>query len=91
MMKIELVKNRATKEPFPVADKIAPTIQATGLKQKFPVSLIPGGGVADGIKGDLIVISPAYSISKADAELIVERAAAAIEYVLGKSQVMAKL
>lgn len=80
---IELVKDKATKEPFPVADKIAPTIHANGLRPEFGISLIPGGGVADGTNGDLIVVSPAYNISIADADLIVDRAARAIESVLG--------
>ena len=45
--------------------------------------MIPGGGVADGTNGDLIVISPAYNVTKQDVELIVDRAARAIERVLG--------
>ena len=45
---IEIVKDKATKQPFPVAEKIAPTIHATGLQRDFAISLIPGGGVADG-------------------------------------------
>lgn len=87
---IELVKDRATKTPFPFQDRVAPTIHATGLRPEFAISLIPGGGVADGIDGDLIVITPAYNITKKDAELIVERAARAIEHVLGTS-IVAKL
>lgn len=77
------MKDKATKQPFPVADKIAPTIQATGLKREFSISFIPGGGVADGTNGDLIVISPAYNVNKQEIELIVDRVAKAIEYVLG--------
>lgn len=80
---IELVKDESTKQPFPVSDKIAPTIQATGLRREFSISIIPGGGVADGTDGDLIVISPAYNVNKQDVELIVERVAKAIEHVLG--------
>ena len=74
-----------TKTPFPAQDKIAPTIHATGLKPEFAISIIPGGGVADGTNGDVMVITPAYNITKDDAELIVERAARAIEHVLGPS------
>ena len=78
-----MVQDKATKQPFPVAEKIAPTIHATGLKREIGISIIPGGGVADGTNGDLLVISPAYNVTKEDVELIVERAAKAIEHVLG--------
>ncbi len=80
---LELVKDRSTKEPFPASEKIAPTIHAAGLRKEFGISVIPGGGVADGTNGDLIVISPAYNVSEQDIELIVDRAARAIESVLG--------
>ena len=78
---VELVKDKATKEPFPAQDKIAPTIHAVGLN-KFKISLIPGGGVADGTNGDVMVITPPFGITKAEAEDIVEKAAMAIEHVL---------
>ena len=77
------MKEKATKTPFPVQDKVAPAIHGTGLQREFGISLIPGSGVADGVAGDLIVISPAYNITETDVELIVERAAKAIEHVLG--------
>lgn len=80
---IELVQDKATKQPFPVSEKIAPTIHATGLIREVGISIIPGGGVADGTNGDLLVISPAYNVNKQDIELIVDRAAKAIEHVLG--------
>ena len=80
---IELVANKATKTPFPVAQKIAPTIHATGLKREHAISFIPGGGVADGTNGDLVVVSPAYNITRGEIEEIVERTARAIEVVLG--------
>lgn len=83
---IEIVKDKQSKQPFPVADKIAPTIHATGLQREFSISVIPGGGVADGTNGDLIVISPAYNVNKQDIDLIVDRAAKAIEHVLGGSK-----
>lgn len=42
--------------------------------------------MADGTDGDLLVISPAYNITKKDAELIVERTAKAVEAVLGPTR-----
>ena len=63
---------------------MAPAVHAAGLRE-VGISLVPGGGVADGTNGDVIVIAPAYNITKDDAELIVKRAARAIEHVLGPS------
>jgi adenosylmethionine-8-amino-7-oxononanoate aminotransferase len=87
---IELVKTRHTKEPFPVKQKVAPTIHAAGL-QKFEIALLPGGGVVDGVNGDLIVLAPSYDINREEVDLIVHRAAKAIEYVLGPTTGIAKL
>ncbi|KAF9735873.1 hypothetical protein PMIN02_011660 [Paraphaeosphaeria minitans] len=87
---IELVKDRQTKEPFPVKQKVAPTIHAAGL-QKFEIALLPGGGVVDGANGDLIVLAPAYDINHEEVDLVVQRASKAIEYVLGPATSTAKL
>jgi adenosylmethionine-8-amino-7-oxononanoate aminotransferase len=90
MSQIELVKDRNTKEPFPVKQKVAPTIHAAGL-QKFEIVLLPGGGVADGVNGDLVVLAPSYNIDREEVDLIVHRAAKAIEYVLGPITGVVKL
>ncbi|CBY00519.1 similar to class III aminotransferase [Plenodomus lingam JN3] len=87
---IELVASKATKAPFPVTDKIAPRIHAKGL-QDFGIALMPGGGVADGINGDLIILAPAYNITKEDVELMVDLTAKAIENVLGATDEMNKV
>lgn len=78
---MELVKNKDTKEPFPVSQRVAPTIHAAALQQ-FGIAMLPGGGVVDGTNGDLIVLAPAYTVSREDVDLIVQRTATAIEYVL---------
>lgn len=81
---VELVKNKTTKEPFPVADKISPTIHAAGLK--LGISILPGGGVADGTNGDVVVLAPAYNITRADVEFIVDKTAQAVEQILGPTR-----
>lgn len=90
LWQVELVEDKATKRPFAVQKKIAPTIHAAGL-QKFEIAVLPGGGVVDGINGDLVVLAPAYTIDENDVETIVERTAKAIEYVLGPKGTGAKL
>ncbi|KAK4609301.1 1,3-beta-glucanosyltransferase gel1 [Fulvia fulva] len=79
---IELVKDKTTKEQFPASEKVSATIHAT-LQKEFGISLLPGGGVADGTNGDVIMLAPAYNCTLADIELIVERTAKVIEAVLG--------
>ncbi|KAF1941334.1 class III aminotransferas-like protein [Clathrospora elynae] len=87
---IELVQDRVTKAPFPVQTKVAPTIHAAGL-QKFAIALLPGGGVVDGMNGDLVVLAPPYTITREDVDLIVEHTAKAIESILGPAETTAKL
>ncbi|CAK3794670.1 pyridoxal phosphate-dependent transferase [Lecanosticta acicola] len=84
MWGIELVEDRRCKKPFPVERKVAGTLHATGLSAEFGISLLPGGGLADGTNGDLIMLAPAYNITKADVDLIVERTAKVVEHVLGR-------
>lgn len=70
--------------------KVAPTIHAAGL-QAFEIAVLPGGGVVDGVDGDLIVLAPAYDINYEEVDLIVDRTAKAIEYILGPAITAAKL
>lgn len=72
--------------PFQASAKIAPSIHAKGLTKDIGISIIPGGGVADGTDGDLLVLAPAYNITRQDAELIVEKVAKALEAVLGPTR-----
>lgn len=87
---IEIVADKATKRPFPVSRKIAPAIHAAGL-QKFAIALLPGGGVVDGVNGDLVVLAPPFTIDRDDVDVIVDRTARAFESVLGNTEVRPKL
>ncbi|KAF7595693.1 hypothetical protein BBP40_005137 [Aspergillus hancockii] len=79
---IEFVKNKETKEPFSAEQKIAPLIQKTGVSE-YSISFIPGVGVADGKNGDIVQIAPPYNVTRADIDLIVERAVLVVKRVLG--------
>ncbi|KAL4737436.1 pyridoxal phosphate-dependent transferase [Aspergillus similis] len=80
---LEFVRDKATKEPFPVEAGIAQKVHLTGLQKEHSISVIPGAGVADGRNGDIIQIAPAYSVSKEDIELIVERVEGVVHAVFG--------
>jgi adenosylmethionine-8-amino-7-oxononanoate aminotransferase len=44
---------------------------------------MPGNGGADGVNGDHICLAPPYNTTKAEIELIVDRASKVIQEVLG--------
>lgn len=48
---------------------------STGMTPEYGISLYPGTGTADGRRGDHILLAPAYNVTEADTELIVELAA----------------
>lgn len=68
---IEFVKNKESKEPFDPELNVAKRIHITGLSTKWSMSFYPGQGTADGIRGDHIIIAPAYTITSEDVEAIV--------------------
>jgi adenosylmethionine-8-amino-7-oxononanoate aminotransferase len=49
------------------------------MQPSFNISIYPGSGTADGVKGDHILLAPAYNITSEDVHLIVEITAAVIE------------
>jgi adenosylmethionine-8-amino-7-oxononanoate aminotransferase len=56
-----------------------------GMEEKYSISLYPGTGTMDGKYGDHVILSPAYSVTKVEVNLIVERASTVIEeYFAGK-------
>ena len=61
------------------------------LKKEYGISVIPGGGVANGSDGDLIVLAPAYNVTAKEIDLIVDRTAKALESVLGPTKRESKI
>ncbi|KAL4809337.1 pyridoxal phosphate-dependent transferase [Aspergillus unguis] len=78
---IEFVKNKATKEPFGTEDAVAFRIQETGLKQEFGISLYASSGTVDGVRGDHVILAPAYNATKEEIDLIVETTARVLHEV----------
>jgi len=69
---IEFVQNRVSKEPFDPKLNIAKRVHSTGLSKKWSMSFYPSQGTADGTSGDHVIIAPAYNITPADVEHIVD-------------------
>ena len=76
---IELVKNRATKEPFPKELDIAGKIK----KKALDLGLIcyPTQGTVDGIVGDHILIAPPFIINEKEMNEISQKLKSTIEYI----------
>jgi hypothetical protein len=68
---LELVKDRETKEPFDPALNLWLTVMLKGME--FGLMCYPGGGTADGEKGDHVLLAPPFNINSAHVEEIVEK------------------
>lgn len=75
---IEFVANKKTKEPFDPKLGIAGKLADLALSHPFNISVYPGTGTKDGIKGDHIILAPAYNITVKDVDHIVEVVSAVV-------------
>jgi adenosylmethionine-8-amino-7-oxononanoate aminotransferase len=74
---IELVLDRATREPFPAAAKL----QARIKQQAMMEGLIcyPGSGAVDGERGDHVLIAPPFNVTDAEIDAIVAALGTAVD------------
>ena len=49
------------------------------MQSPFNISIYPGSGTADGVKGDHILLAPTYNVTSEEVHLIVEITVAVIE------------
>lgn len=69
---VELVADKKTKAVFPSAAHVAMEICERGLSEEYGLSVYPaGGGGAEGLQGDAIIISPPYTVTKAEVGMLV--------------------
>jgi adenosylmethionine-8-amino-7-oxononanoate aminotransferase len=59
---IEIVADRRTKRPFPAERKLWSRIKSMALDEGL--LCYPGGGTADGVDGDHVLVAPPYTISE---------------------------
>jgi adenosylmethionine-8-amino-7-oxononanoate aminotransferase len=84
--KLEFVKDKATKEPFDPNDRLSFLIQEKGLQPEHSVSLYCSSGTVDGIKGDHLILAPAYIVSKGEIDIIVDALEKVLEEVFATLQ-----
>jgi adenosylmethionine-8-amino-7-oxononanoate aminotransferase len=77
---IELVADRATKQPFDPARRLHARIKAEAMARGLMV--YPMGGTIDGRQGDHVLLAPPFVSSDAELDAIVERLAAAVNAAL---------
>ena len=65
-----------TKRPFPRAGKATERVVAAA--KAAGLLLYPSTGCADGTDGDLVMVGPPFTLTDDEADLLVERTAAAI-------------
>ena len=77
---IELVRDRATKEPFDPARKLHVRIKAEAMARGL--ICYPGGGTADGRRGDHVLLAPPFIIGESHVAEIVEKLGDAVDAAL---------
>ncbi|KAF4447147.1 hypothetical protein F53441_9292 [Fusarium austroafricanum] len=80
---LEFVRDKETKEPFALSEQIAGKLHKTGLGADHGVSLIPATGNIDGIRGDMVIVSPPFTITKEEIEMLVDKVEKVVTSVLG--------
>lgn len=79
MLGVELVRDRATGEPFAREDAVTERVVAAA--RETGLLLYASTGHVDGTNGDLVMLGPPFVLSDDEADLLVERTAEAIRAV----------
>jgi len=79
MIGIELVADRATREPFPRAQRVTEAVVRAARERG--VLVYSGTGCANGVDGDTILLGPPFVVTDAELERLVEVLAESIELV----------
>ncbi|KJC50366.1 hypothetical protein UP09_04815 [Bradyrhizobium sp. LTSP885] len=77
---IELVADRATRQPFDPKLKLHARIKSSAFAGGL--ACYPSGGTADGQSGDHVLLAPPYIATSGDIDMIVERLGAAVDSAL---------
>lgn len=78
---LELVRARASRESFDPAQKLNQRIKAEALARDM--ICYPGGGSVDGVRGDHVILAPAFIVTDAEMDDIVGRLGEAIDAAVG--------
>jgi adenosylmethionine-8-amino-7-oxononanoate aminotransferase len=77
---LELVSDRASKQPFDPAAKVHARIKRAAMARGLMV--YPMGGTVDGVEGDHVLLAPPFIVEGSQVDAIVDRLGAALEAAL---------
>ncbi len=69
---IEFVADKHTARPFAARAHVALEIAERGLGEKYGIAVYPCSGIANGVDGDVVVVSPSYTVTEDDIVFIVD-------------------
>jgi hypothetical protein len=78
---VELVADRATKEPFDRGERVAERIVAAAFDRGL--TLYPCSSAVDGRVGDAVLLGPPLSVTDAELDAMLDRLVAAVRAVVG--------
>jgi adenosylmethionine-8-amino-7-oxononanoate aminotransferase len=81
---LELVADRARKEPFAPALRLHARVKAAAMREGLCV--YPMGGTIDGSRGDHVLLAPPYIVRESELDEIVARLARAIDGAIVEAQ-----
>ena len=81
---IELVSDRGTKAPFDPASKLHARVKREAMAREL--ICYPGGGTADGERGDHILLAPPFIVTEEEVAKIADRLGDAIEAAIASAQ-----
>jgi adenosylmethionine-8-amino-7-oxononanoate aminotransferase len=83
-MALELVEDRATKEPFDPSLRLHARVKAEAMARGLMV--YPMGGTIDGRRGDHVLLAPPFIVTDNELDEIVERLLAAVDAALASTR-----
>ena len=87
-MGVELVRDRASKEPFDPTLKLHARVKTAAMRNGLLV--YPMGGTIDGQRGDHVLLAPPFITTEAEIDQIVDRLATSIREAIAEANTEAK-
>jgi adenosylmethionine-8-amino-7-oxononanoate aminotransferase len=81
---LEFVKDKETKEPFEPKLSVAQKVHDTAISEPFNLTLYPGSGTMDGVRGDHVMVMPSYIVTKEEIDHIAQVTSDAVHQVFKK-------
>jgi adenosylmethionine-8-amino-7-oxononanoate aminotransferase len=81
-MAVEFVQDRASRKPFDARLQIAERVKEAGFS--FGVAVYPASGTRDGSQGDHVLVSPPFTVSTAEIDMVVDRLGKAVDAALAQ-------